>query len=255
MQKLELDTHNFIIYQDTPWDSGVLGYNTNEILEFVYSNQNQLHKLIEKFEETCIKQKYLFTNTRVSPEDKILRKVLSDLGYLNTETSLVVELNSKNLKFEERINKLKFNLKYSTTEDVEIIKDMSSDIFNHGRFFEDPFISVASARMRNKNWINDLKNTAAIIVGEKNSVAFGFMAFKVIEDKATLLLGGLKENFKLFAYPFWLNVILELIDKHEIKKITGVISASNLPVINIYSYFGFKVTGCFFGYHKHRHLQ
>lgn len=254
MQKIILDTNNYINYQDTPWDSKVLGYNTNEITEFVYSTEDQLYKLIEEHEKICNEQKCLFTNTRINPEDKILRKVLSNVGYLNTETSLIVELNTKNLKFDESINKLKFSTKYFNKEHIPNIEDMASTIFFHGRFFEDPYLSIDSAKARNRNWIKDLENSSSIIVGEINSGIFGFMAFKIDNDKATLILGGVKDNFKHLAYSFWLRIILELKNEHKIKKIIGVISASNIPSINIYSFFGFKVTHCFFGYHKHRKL-
>lgn len=252
MQKIILDVNNYIIYRETPWDSKVFGYNTNEIIEFVYSDENQLYKLIEKHEEICVTQKYLFTNTRIAPDDKILRKVLNDLGYFNAETSLFVELNTKNITFDESINKLKFSTKKINAEDIQNIEDMASTIFHHGRFFEDPYISIENAKRRNENWIDDLKNSSDIIIGEKNSVPFAFMALKINDDIATLLLGGVKENFKFLAYPFWLRIFLELINKHKIKKIVSVISASNIPIINIYFYFGFKVTKCFFGYHKHR---
>lgn len=254
MQKILLDNDNYIICQDTPWDSKILGYNTNEITEFVYSNEGQLHKLIQEYEKKCIQQKYLFTNTRIAPGDKILRKVLSTVGYLNTETSLIVELHTKNLKFDESINKLKFSTKYFKSRDIPDIEDMASSIFFHGRFFEDPFISIGDAKTRNRNWIKDLENSSNIILGEINSGIFGFMAFKMDNDVATLILGGVKDNFKHLAYSFWLRIILELKNEHKIKKIIGVISASNIPSINIYSFFGFKVTNCFFGYHKHRKL-
>jgi hypothetical protein len=255
MVNLILDSNNYLVYQDTPWDAKVLGFKTNEIKEIVYSDEKQLYKSLTKFEEACQSQKYLFTNTRINPVDQILKKALTEHGYFNTETSLLVERGIYNLKFDKNIENLKFSIRECKIQDLDELRVISFDIFNHGRFFEDPYISAGNARIRNKNWIDDLLKMSKIIVGELNNRIFGFMAFNVEGEKALLLLGGVRSNFSIYSYPFWNKVFLELISNYKAKQITGIVSASNIRILNLYSYFGFKFLKAYFGYHKHRKLS
>ena len=254
MGEILLDANNFLNFQDTPWDSKVLSVKTNEITNIRYSNEDLLYKSIADFEKYCVIHKYLFTNTRINPDDQIIRKVLSDQGYLNTETSLLVDRVVNNFNTDD-IGNLKFSLREYEIQDIEELKAISFDIFNHGRFFEDPYISEEIARTRNKNWIYDLMATSKIIVGEINTTMFGFMAFRVEGNRASLQLGGVKNNFTIYSYPFWHKFFLELIDKYEVKYISGLVSASNIRILNLYSYFGFKFSKAYFGYHKHRNIK
>ena len=254
MGEIILNSNNYIIYHDTPWDARVLGCRTNEIKEIVFSSEELLHKLIIEFEEFCINENYLFTNTRINPDDKILRKVLSDQGFFNTETSSLIERNINNLKQDDIIKKVNFNIREYKPEDFEEIQSIAFDEFSYGRFFEDPYISIENARIRYKNWVIDLLTSSKIIVGEINSTVFGFMAFKVEGSDANIMLGGVKSNYAMFSYPFWYKFFLELNIKFEIKNVSALISASNIRILNLYSYFGFKFSKTFFGYHKHRNL-
>ena len=251
MGEIIIDSNNYLTYQETPWDSNVLGYKSNEIVCIKYSNESQLNKIIDKFEAFCLSQKYFFTNARINPDDQILRKSLSNMDYLNSETSLLVERGVKNFN-PINVGKLKFTLRNYNPQDMNDLKSISYEIFNHGRFFEDPFISNENARIRNKNWINDLIVSSIIIVGEINATIFGFMAFKIDDNKVTLQLGGVKLNYSVYAYPFWSEVIKYLINEQNAKHISGIISASNIRIINLYSFFEFKFTDVYFGYHKHR---
>jgi hypothetical protein len=255
MERLVIDTNNYLHYHDTPWDTQVLGYKTNEIDEIVYSNEYQLNMLIEKFEGYCINQKYLFTNIRINPEDKILRKVLNQLGYFNAETSLLVERGTNSFNVDNSVRNLKFTLRDYNVNDLDELQSMANTIFNHGRFFEDPYISYEQAKLRNKNWSNDLLAKSNIYIGEINTTIFGFMALNVENNKAVLQLGGVKNSFTMYSYSFWYKIFLEIIDKYEVKRISGLVSASNIRILNLYSYFNFKISNTFFGYHKHRNLS
>jgi hypothetical protein len=252
MGQILLDSHNYLIYQDTPWDTKILGFKTNEIKEVVYSSEKQLYKTIVKFEEFCISQKYLFTNSRINPDDRMLRKALSEMGYFNSETSLMVDLSINNFKPINNFGNLKFLIREYSAQDLEELRSISFNIFSHGRFFEDPYISIENAKARNKNWINYLIDKSIIIIGELNTTLFGYMAFQLEGDRASLLLGGVKSNFTMYSYPFWQKVFLELINKFEVKHISGIVSASNIRIMNLYSHFDFKFSKTFFGYHKHR---
>jgi hypothetical protein len=224
-------------------------------MEYSYSNESQLYKLIYKFEELCLDKKYLFTNTRIKPENHILRRALTNFGYCNTETTILVERGTNNFNPDNILGKLKFTIRDYQIRDSEEIQSMAFNVFNYGRFHEDPYISVEHAKNRNKNWIIDLATSSKIIVGEINTTIFGFMAFSIEGNKASLQLGGVKSNFTIYSYPFWEKVFLEIKNRYEVQRISSTISSSNIRILNLYSSFGFKYSQTYFGYHKHRNKK
>lgn len=74
------------------------------------------------------------------------------------------------------------------------------------------------------------------------------MAYRVTDKRATLILGGLKEKYRHLAYGFWANILLYIKD---VKEVHTLISSSNIDVLNLYSYFGFRFENPQFGFHKH----
>jgi hypothetical protein len=112
-------------------------------------------------------------------------------------------------------------------------------------------ISPDVAKLRNSNWIDDLSKKSKILVGEKDNVIFGFMAFKNDEPYSSLELGGVNFVYSYLAYSFWYRVF-EYLKNKNIKSVRAMISAHNLNVINLYSYFGFKFTNSYIGYRKIR---
>lgn len=255
MDMLKISNNNYLIYRNTPWDKKVLGCNTNEIIKIVYTSEKKLCKIIENFEELCLNNKVIFSNIRLSPEDLILRKVLLKYNFMNVETSLLVECGPKNLKSLKHLSRLKFLVRYIENRDIEELQSIAFNIFHYGRFFEDPYINQEIARTRNKNWINDLTKTSKILIGEINKNIFGFMAFNVEYNGIILLLGGVKSDATIYAYPFWDKILTELKNQYDFRNISAVISANNLSILNLYSFFGFKFSQSFFGYHKHRDLK
>lgn len=251
MEGITLDSANFLNYRNTPWDSKVFGYSTNEILEIKWSNEETLNTMLNSFEDICSNNGVMFTNFRVHPNHFQVRKALSELGYINVETSLKVERRMNNFKPENyKIGRLKFELIKYSGEFKRDLQAVSFEIFNHGRFFEDPNISKEHANIRNRNWVNDLIKGSKIYLGLINSHVVGFMSFNIINERATLQLGGVKHP--IYAYPFWLRVFSEIIDKYNASHVSGMVSASNLRILNLYSFFDFKFSETYLGYHIHR---
>lgn len=252
MRTLKFDDLNYIHYNHTAWDQKVLKYKTNEIVKITYTDENKLKDMLSNFEDICYKDKFYFTSIRVDVNEATLRKALSKQGYINIETSLLVERKLGDIRVDKNIDALKFDLMRAKKEDEERLKVMTCEMFNYGRFFEDPLISEEKARERNKNWIVELTKNSNVLVGKIGTIIFGFMAFKIDREKVILQLGGLISSHYLFAYPFWYRILVELRDNYCTEYVSGLISASNIRVLNLYSYFGFKFTKAYFGYHKHR---
>ena len=251
MQEINLNESNFIRFDDTEWNSRALGYKTNEIYSIQFDSNANAVLLFSKFEDYCKEEGIKYTSLRLNPDSESKKQVLELFGYINVETSILVGSNLKNIKENKVLEKFKFTVREFNDSDIEQIKSIASTQFNHGRFFEDPKISNDVAKLRNSNWIDDLSKKSKILVGEKDDVVFGFMAFKNKEFNTNLELGGVNFMYSYLAYSFWYRVF-EYLKNENMVSVNAMISAHNLSVINLYSYFDFKFTDSYIGYRKIR---
>ncbi len=253
MKNITIDESNYIKFDDTEWNSKPLGYETNEIYEIEFNSSDNGERLLNTFESYCIENKIKYTSLRINPDHRIKKQVLENFGYVNVETSIIVENNLKNIKENKVLEKFKFSLRKFKEDDINHIKTISSTQFNHGRFFEDPMILSEVAKIRNSNWIDDLSKKSNLLVGDKDGVVFGFMAFKNNNESVNLELGGINLEYSHLAYSFWYR-IFEYLRNQNNKSVNAMISSHNLNVINLYSYFDFKFTKSYIGYRKLRTL-
>lgn len=252
MNKIQLDPQNTLSFYDTPWNDNVLGYKTNEITNLEFTDEQNGNKLLKTFETNCINTNTQYTAFRVNSKDHLTKRILDNNLYSNIETSISVNFPLKKFKYNSFLEKLTtFKLNYASLEDIESIKNIASNEFNHGRFFEDYNIDKKLSKLRNSNWVDALYNNSTILVGKHNNTIFGFMTYKIDGSKATFELGGVSNSYSNFAYPFWYS-ILKLLHNNNIHNINTLISSSNIGVINLYSFFNFKFTDTYFGYRKIR---
>jgi len=238
-----------VYYQDTPWNTKSLKGKSLEI-ESIESSIDGSINLISEFCIEKYKESYLLIASRIAASQIDLKKIYFLCGFITVEHTLDVSafgLDSR--KVESISNKFPVNVEDYTNEDIIEIENISAGEFKFGRFYEDPFIAPLTATNRSKFWISDLINQKATIkVIKKKNIVVGFMAYKVKGKRADLILGGLKEKYRHLAYGFWANILLNIKDVNEIHTL---ISSSNIDVLNLYSYFGFRFENPQFGFHKH----
>jgi hypothetical protein len=251
MQNIKINDTNYIEFNDTEWNSKVLGYKTNEIYSIQFETIDAANELLIKFEEYCSSNDILYTSLRINPDSKNVKNLLENFGFANVETSIFVNTNLKNIKQSKILDSFKFNIRECNTNDIDIIKSIASTEFKYGRFFEDPKINISVAKVRNSNWINDLFNKSKILVGEKDGVVFGFMAFRNKDGVVNLELGGVDSNYSHLAYSFWYRVF-EYLKMQNMISVNAMISSHNIGIINLYSFFDFKFTHSYIGYRKLR---
>jgi glycosyltransferase involved in cell wall biosynthesis len=253
MQKIEIDNNNYLLFEKTDWNSKVFNNETNEIYEICVDSLESGIQLIDKFDLYCKENNVVYTSLRIQPTDSLIKQVLEASNYINIESSLLVSNNLKTLKENKILEKFNFILREATDNDIDTIKDISSNNFNHGRFFEDPKISKDLAKSRNSNWIDDLKKKSNLFVGEIDGVVFSFMAFKIDDTTNTcnLELGGVNSKYAHLSYSFWYR-IFQFLKHKDLITTTALISSNNLPVINLYSFFDFKFLHSYIGYRKIR---
>jgi hypothetical protein len=151
MKNITINESNYIKFDDTEWNSRVLGYETNEIYEIQFDSDDNGEKLFNTFESYCSENKIKYTSLRINPNSRIKKQLLENFGYINVETSILAESNFKKIKENKILEKFDFNLREFQDSDIDNLKLISSTQFNHGRFFEDPMISPDVAKLRNSN--------------------------------------------------------------------------------------------------------
>jgi|WetSurMetagenome_2_1015567.scaffolds.fasta_scaffold140476_2 hypothetical protein len=238
-----------ISYEESYWDARVLGCNTLDIKKIDADIDENYYKLIESF-KISIENKYKFVSFRMESEDETLKKALIENGFYLVEKSYCVIGKNINVEKLKPISSSCFLTTHLSSKDLINIKNIGELDFHFGRFFEDPFIVKSLAQRRNSFWINDIINSEEVkIVGLKNkNITVGFMAFQEGEDNIQLLIGGVNSTFAHLAYGFWSNFIIEYCGQ---KTIRTTISCSNIPIVNLYSYLGFRFDKVLTGFHLH----
>ncbi len=249
--KIFLDKENFIVFRLTPWDSKVFGFNTLEILDIEYNNEDNLNLLLIKADEFFENKNIKLVYCRISTEDVFLKKCLINKNYILTELTYdIVNAEIQETDFISIFQK-KIDVLLPTEEDFIQIKDIAKTVFKFGRFHEDPFIDNDKANMRYYNWIDDLKKQGkTFLVCKNKDISSGFISFLKEEDEVELILGGMKDKYRFNACFFW-SSFLERLKEQGVSKVSTRISSSNIAILNLYIRLGFKIKKSWLGFHKH----
>jgi hypothetical protein len=238
-----------VYFHDSPWNNKFLEGKTLEIESIESSLENSVN-LISEFCKQKSKESYVLIASRIAANQIELKKLYFLCGFMTVEHTLNVTSFGVDYKILESIsNKFPVTVSDYTIDNKIEIEEIAAGEFKFGRFYEDPFIEPLKAINRSRFWISNLINEKATIkVLMKKDIVVGFMAYKVKDKRVDLILGGIKEKYRHLAYGFWANILLSLRDCNEINTL---ISSSNIDIINLYSYFGFKFENAQFGFHKH----
>lgn len=239
---------NFIEYVSAPWDGGPLAVPANSITKLEAADESAATLLLGRFEGECSKIGY--TSTRVNSGCVHIAKALVQSGYGMTETVMKVSGSLSKIPIDETMFG-KFSFQLADKDDYATIADYAVKYFNHGKFHEDPLIGKSAANARNINMVNDLTKTCITHIGKVSNNIIGFMILKKEGCVVDLLLGGMHPDFRHFSYAFW-NRVFQEYDGAGVKKFTTTISAANVPIVNLYSRFGFRFDQALLGYRKFR---
>lgn len=255
MEKIVIDDKNFIVYRKTPWDTNSFGFQTNEILEIVYDKKETLFTLIKEFDKKNKIENITFTYTRVDTNDKILKQAFFENKFYYAETTFALSKNDmESFNFFDGI-KHRLELKTPNEDDYKEIQSIARDDFHYGRFHEDFNIEADKAKIRYNNWINDLvtQKKEFYIYKPKDNV-LAFHSQEVHNDSAKLILTGTSNKGALISLSFWAS-FLDMLKNRGIKKATTMVSASNVKIVNLYSFFRFKFEKTLIGFHKIYNLR
>mgnify|MGYP003653103811 FL=1 len=233
----------FLIHQDNPWDKRSMNKNVSEILEIEGSGED-LDILLNDYKYYCEQTNKDMSITRVDSEEQGKRDLLLKNGFQMVEISYKISCR------RDQINNTgspqgEFTTKCNSQE----LFSLANDMFSHGRFAEDPMIGKDISNIRYRYWISDmLEGSCKRIFMKKKGVLVGFMFYEQHENEVSLKLGGVDRKFVHLVPRFWSHVLSSFGMETTINT---VISATNTPVLNLYTHFGFKIYQALMGYHKH----
>ena len=257
---IKIDENNYLIFQNTSWNDKVLNFSSNEITKLEYNDIQKADMLISQFELICFENKIKFSAIRFDANKLETKFVLSKNDYYFAESSYILIKRLKNIKkLSIKTPKLDINinscfLNQLSSEDLYEIFKIAGSTFHHGRFAEDCNFGKKISDERNMNWINnEIEGSNEIFLLRNKDNIVGFMMFSIKDSDVSLLLGGISENYRLYAYNFWFK-IMENLEYRGLENIKVVISAANISAVNIYSHFEFKFSELLLGYHKFRIL-
>lgn len=238
-------------YRLTPWDSKVFGIKTAEIFtDDKYSDKDNFYSDLLSLEKEMVDCGVEFVYTRIDGNNLYLRKILQDNGYYFAESSLNILIPNIQRYIYKKLPKITFT--FADISEIEQIKAIARDSFDFGRFHEDPNISIEKSKQRYYNWIDDLViQKADINVARVNEKIVGFCIQKnnVENSYSELILGGCSRGFEVYALSLW-NEIFEYNKNIGMRRVKTVVSSSNIGILNLYSYFNFRVEKSLFGFHK-----
>lgn len=246
---IKLDDNNYIIPEYAEWDGNPLSKTAVNIKEFKATSELFATELIKMFDSQYKSIQY--SSMRIDCKDIPITKALGKAGYHITEITMQVTGVLPRLKIDNtQFNKYTFER--ADKNDYKVISDYSVKYFNHGKFHEDPLIKREFADRRNINMVNDITQKYTTYIGRMDQKIIGFMILNKKNTEVELLLGGLNPQYQHLSYSFWNRIFNEYKGDKHIKKFTTNISAANIPVVNLYSRFGFKFSQASYGFRKFR---
>jgi ribosomal protein S18 acetylase RimI-like enzyme len=221
------DYSDYIV--STPWDARAIGMDSFEITE---PSEEILRELV-----TSLKPGHYMI--KIDPIAS--KKALHECGFYYCDTLLEPYCTP-----DLFVGFQKEGIRLSNTVSLEELLNICDGAFVHGRFHRDFNIDKKLADARYNLWLKDIyqtKNFFGLIYFDK---LVGFIGF----SQSKLILHALSEEYRGqgLAKYFWSLCCQELFKEGSVE-LTSSISASNLPMLNLYTSLGFRFRKAIDYYH------
>ncbi|MCC7053577.1 MAG: hypothetical protein IT355_09930 [Gemmatimonadaceae bacterium] len=238
-------------FREAPWDQRTLGFPCLEITALRGEDPAELAALLAAFDAEAARRDAGFAYTRVAADARALRRALTEAGFYHAECSFRVAHTQVQKSGEmDRWIRRGAVLRPAGPEDHEAMESILESAFEHGRFHEDLYISRELAGLRYRRWLADLvaqgSEVYAYCAGDD---VIGLHVQQRHGDVADLILTGVKTSHALMGVPLWAEV-MRLVRTQEVREARTLISAANVPIVNLYSRFNFTFQALLSGYHK-----
>jgi hypothetical protein len=247
----------FARLRETPWDAKALRRPTLDITDIALAAESGDEagldeQLLARLEQLCAGRQAGLVTVRLDADRRVAIGRLQSVGFRYVETAY--RLSCRNVaRFEPppRVTRT-VELRDAVPADHDALIEQAAESFRYGRFAEDPAIPEEVNRNRQIDWMAGLLGgRARVLVVDVEGAAGAFMAFKVHEGIADLILAGTKPKLGILAYPLWIAVMKRL-KQEGVGRAETMISAANIGVVNLYATLGFRFEQALVGLHWHR---
>lgn len=240
----------FLECRRTPWDEHVFGFPCAEIVSLDASDPVALAQLLKQFDAWARAEGVRFAYGRFASTG-INKQALHEADFYFAEASYRI-YHSK-LQASESFDRLIRPgpvLVPARETDLPVLQQILADDFHHGRIHEDPWVSPEQAAQRNRNWLHDLMVQGHEILSYclKDEV-IGLHIQRSRGTTTDLVLTGVKRSHALLGVSLWADA-LKMNRLRGVREAHTLISAANIPIMNLYRRFEFQFESLLLGFHK-----
>lgn len=234
----------------TPWDERVFGFACAEITYFQAERAPAGQEVFAQFEEWARAQGVQFAYGRFEPTAHV-KQLVHQAGFYFAEASYRIRHHKlQSTEAFDRLIRPGPLLEPATEADYEALRTILATDFAHGRIHEDPWVDLAIASQRYRNWLTDLlaQQHEVFVYRLKNEV-IGLHIQRGEGEKVDLVLTGVKRSHALLGMSLWAEV-LKLNRLRDVRETHTLISAANIPIVNLYRCLEFQFDSFLLGFHK-----
>lgn len=234
----------------TPWDERVFGFPCAEITHFQAEHQAAGLDVLHQFEAWAQVQGVQFAYGRFEPT-RLVKQLVHQAGFYFAEASY--RIRHHKLQGSEAFDRLIRPgplLESAKEADHEALRTILASDFEHGRIHEDPWVEPAVASLRYRNWLTDLlAQQHEVYTYRLKGEVIGLHIQRGEGEKVDLVLTGVKRSYALLGVSLWAEV-LRLNRLRGVRETHTLISAANVPILNLYRRFEFQFESLLLGCHK-----
>lgn len=248
---LRVSSDTWLEFRDAPWDERTLGYPCLEITAVAGDADAALGDLLREFDAVARTRSTGFAYARISADARAQRRAFAAAGFYFAESSYRLAHTQVQRSGDlDRWIRRGAALRPATPDDYPAMEAILESAFEHGRFHEDPYISREVAGLRYRRWLGDLVvQGAELYAYVAGADLIGLHVQKRHDDIADLILTGVQTSHALMGVPLWAEV-MRLVRTQGAREARTLISAANVPIMNLYSRFSFTFQALLCGYHK-----
>lgn len=236
----------------TPWDERVFGHPCAEItrLDVAGADDTAVMSLLARFDTWAVEEGVRFAYGRFTPSAQEKRTLHLSNFYFAEASYRIRHTRIQSTETFDRLIRPGPVLEPAREEDYPALQDILAEDFLHGRIHEDPWVSREDAAQRYRLWLLDLvAQRHEVLTYRLKGEVIGLHVQRATDTVADLVLTGVKRSHALLGVPLWAEA-LRLNRLRGIREAHTLISAANVPILNLYRRFDFQFEALLLGFHK-----
>lgn len=250
MQTLQLVSGARLSWRPAPWDAAVLGHGCAEILSCEAADAAALTELLAAFNQLAVDQAIRLAYTRAEPT-AMHKQAFHAAGFYFAEASyLISQPRLQASAGHDRLVRRGLSLAPAEPGDLPAIRDILANDFAHGRIHEDPWVRPDQAAARNRAWLDDLlRQGHEVLAYRHGDSVIGLHIQHSAGSRTDWVLTGVQRSHALLGASLWAEA-LRLNRLRGLREVHTLVSAANLPILNLYRQLGFQFDSLLCGFHR-----